>query len=115
MSIFVDAATRLLVQGITGREGSFHARQMLEYGTALVAGVTPGKGGQTFESAVPIFNTMYDAVSQTGADVSVIYVPPMYAAEIPAFSASLAPSVSPFWRRSCRICKAVSPARRLET
>jgi succinyl-CoA synthetase alpha subunit len=80
MSIFVDRNTRLLVQGITGREGSFHARQMLEYGTALVAGVTPGKGGQTFEGKVPVFNTVAEAVHETGANTSVIYVPPMGAA-----------------------------------
>ena len=80
MSIFVDRNTRLVVQGITGREGSFHARQMLEYGTALVAGVTPGKGGQTFEGKVPIFNTVAEAVRATGANTSVIYVPPMAAA-----------------------------------
>ena len=80
MSIFVDRNTRLVVQGITGREGSFHARQMLEYGTALVAGVTPGKGGQTFEGKVPVFNTVAEAVRATGADTSVIYVPPMAAA-----------------------------------
>jgi succinyl-CoA synthetase alpha subunit len=80
MSIFVDRDTRLLVQGITGREGSFHARQMLEYGTALVGGVTPGKGGQTFEGKVPVFNTVDDAVRATGANATVIYVPPMGAA-----------------------------------
>jgi succinyl-CoA synthetase alpha subunit len=80
MSIFVDADTPLLVQGITGREGSFHTRQMLEYGTKVVAGVTPGKGGQTFEGKVPVFNTVADAVRQTGANTSVIYVPPMAAA-----------------------------------
>ena len=80
MSIFVDRNTRLVVQGITGREGSFHARQMLEYGTALVAGVTPGKGGQTFEGKVPVFNTVVEAVRATGANTSVIYVPPMAAA-----------------------------------
>jgi succinyl-CoA synthetase alpha subunit len=80
MSIFVDANTRLVVQGITGREGSFHARQMLEYGTALVAGVTPGKGGQTFEGKVPVFNTVEEAVRTTGANTAVIYVPPMAAA-----------------------------------
>jgi succinyl-CoA synthetase alpha subunit len=80
VSIFVDARTRLLVQGITGREGSFHARQMLEYGTALVGGVTPGKGGQTFEGKVPVFNTVDEAVRATGANASVIYVPPMAAA-----------------------------------
>jgi succinyl-CoA synthetase alpha subunit len=80
MSIFVDGHTRLLVQGITGREGSFHARQMLEYGTALVGGVTPGKGGQTFEGKVPVFNTVDEAVRATGANATVIYVPPMGAA-----------------------------------
>jgi len=80
MSIFVDRETRLVVQGITGREGAFHARQMLEYGTTVVAGVTPGKGGQKFESTVPVFNTVAEAVRQTGANCSVIYVPPMAAA-----------------------------------
>jgi succinyl-CoA synthetase alpha subunit len=80
MSIFADANTRLLVQGITGREGSFHTRQMLEYGTQVVAGVTPGKGGQTFEGTVPVFNTVADAVRATGANTAVIYVPPMAAA-----------------------------------
>jgi succinyl-CoA synthetase alpha subunit len=80
MSIFADASTRLLIQGITGREGSFHARQMIEYGTKVVAGVTPGKGGQTFDSTVPVFNTVDDAVRATGANTSVIYVPPMGAA-----------------------------------
>jgi succinyl-CoA synthetase alpha subunit len=80
MSIFADASTRLVVQGITGREGSFHARQMIEYGTRVVAGVTPGKGGQTFEGKVPVFNTVADAVRATGANTSVIYVPPMAAA-----------------------------------
>jgi succinyl-CoA synthetase alpha subunit len=80
MSIFVDRHTRLLVQGITGRDGSFHARQMLEYGTPLVAGVTPGKGGQKFEDKVPVFDTVAEAVAATGANVSVIYVPPAGAA-----------------------------------
>jgi succinyl-CoA synthetase alpha subunit len=80
VSIFADTGTRLLVQGITGREGSFHTRQMLEYGTALVAGVTPGKGGQKFEGKVPVFNTVAEAVRATGANASVIYVPPMAAA-----------------------------------
>lgn len=80
MSIFIDRASRLVVQGITGRDGSFHTRQMLEYGTQVVAGVTPGKGGQTFEGRVPVFNTVADAVAATGADVSVIYVPPAGAA-----------------------------------
>ena len=80
MSIFIDSRTRLLVQGITGREGSFHTRQMLEYGTSVVAGVTPGKGGQKFENRVPIFNTVADAVHETRANCAVIYVPPMAAA-----------------------------------
>jgi len=80
MSIFADASTRLVVQGITGREGSFHARQMIEYETQVVAGVTPGKGGKTFEGKVPIFNTVAEAVRATGANTSVIYVPPMGAA-----------------------------------
>ena len=81
MSIFADKRTTLIVQGITGRDGSFHAKQMMEYGTRVVGGVTPGKGGQKFESKVPIFNTMYDAVRETGASASVIYVPPMFAAD----------------------------------
>jgi succinyl-CoA synthetase alpha subunit len=80
MSIFINKASRLVVQGITGRDGSFHTRQMLEYGTQVVAGVTPGKGGQRFEGKVPVFNTVADAVAATGADVSVIYVPPVGAA-----------------------------------
>ncbi|MDQ3557351.1 MAG: succinate--CoA ligase subunit alpha [Gemmatimonadota bacterium] len=81
MSIFIDNDTRLVVQGITGRDGSFHAKQMMEYGTRVVAGVTPGKGGQTFEGEVPIFNTVEEAVRETGANTSVIYVPPAFAAD----------------------------------
>ncbi len=81
MSIFIDNNTKLLVQGITGRDGSFHAKQMMEYGTKVVAGVTPGKGGQQFESTVPIYDTVYDAVQATGANTTVIYVPPMFAAD----------------------------------
>ncbi|HKN58582.1 MAG TPA: succinate--CoA ligase subunit alpha, partial [Gemmatimonadaceae bacterium] len=81
MSVFIDKSTRLLVQGITGRDGSFHARQMMEYGTQVVAGVTPGKGGQKFDDRVPIFNTVVEAVKKTGANTSVIYVPPMFAAD----------------------------------
>ncbi|HWA15441.1 MAG TPA: succinate--CoA ligase subunit alpha [Gemmatimonadales bacterium] len=80
MSVFVDNNTKLVVQGITGRDGSFHAKQMLEYGTKVVAGVTPGKGGQTFEGKVPVFNTVSEAVARTGANTSVIYVPPAGAA-----------------------------------
>jgi succinyl-CoA synthetase alpha subunit len=81
MSIFIGEDTTLVVQGITGRDGSFHARQMLEYGTRVVAGVTPGKGRQRFEGTVPIFDTVADAVRETGANTSVIYVPPMFAAD----------------------------------
>ena len=81
MSIFIDKSTKVIVQGITGRDGSFHAKQMMEYGTQVVAGVTPGKGGQKFEGTVPIFNTVADAVAATGANCSVIYVPPMFAAD----------------------------------
>lgn len=81
MSIFIDSNSKVLVQGITGRDGSFHTRQMREYGTAIVAGVTPGKGGQRFDDVVPIFDTVADAVAQTHADVSVIYVPPPFAAD----------------------------------
>ncbi len=80
MSIFVHASTRLMVQGITGRDGSFHTRQMMEYGTQVVAGVTPGKGGQTFEGSVPVFHTVAQAVEATAANTSVIYVPPGLAA-----------------------------------
>ncbi len=80
MSIFVNDATRLLVQGITGRDGSFHAQQMMEYGTKVVAGVTPGKGGQKFQDSVPVFDTVAEAVEETGANCSVIYVPPALAA-----------------------------------
>ena len=81
MSIFIDKSTKLLVQGITGRDGSFHTRQMIEYGTDVVAGVTPGKGGQKFDEKVPIFNTVSQAVSATGANATVIYVPPSFAAD----------------------------------
>jgi succinyl-CoA synthetase alpha subunit len=81
VSIFIDKSTTLIVQGITGRDGSFHTRQMIEYGTRVVAGVTPGKGGQKFDDSVPIFNTVVDAVNATGANTSVIYVPPLFAAD----------------------------------
>jgi len=80
VSIFINRDTRLVVQGITGRDGSFHSRQMIEYGTRLVAGVTPGKGGQTFDDTVPVFNTVADAVAGAGANTAVIYVPPAGAA-----------------------------------
>ena len=86
MSILVDNNTRLLVQGITGREGGFHTEQAIEYGTRVVAGVTPGKGGTTWKGAngnrnVPVFNTVREAVDSTGANVSVIFVPPAFAAD----------------------------------
>jgi len=80
MSILVDENTRLIVQGITGREGYFHTEQMLEYGTNVVAGVTPGKGGQNV-LGVPVFNTVKEAKEKTGANTSVIFVPAMYTAE----------------------------------
>jgi len=81
VSIFIDRNTKLVVQGITGRDGSFHAKQMLDYGTCVVAGVTPGKGGQQFENTVPVFDTVADAVAATGANTTVIYVPPPFAAD----------------------------------
>jgi len=80
MSIFVNNDTRLLVQGITGREGQFHTRQCIEYGTNVVAGVTPGKGGQTMDE-VPVFNTVRQAVSKTAANCAMIFVPPAFAAD----------------------------------
>ncbi len=81
MSIFVDRDTKLVVQGITGRDGSFHTSQMMEYGTQVVAGVTPGKGGQRFNRTVPVFDTVADAVAETGANASVIYVPARFASD----------------------------------
>ncbi len=80
MAILVDNNTRLVVQGFTGKEGSFHSQQMIEYGTPLVAGVTPGKGGATHLDR-PVFNTVSDAVEQAGANTSVIFVPPPFAAD----------------------------------
>jgi succinyl-CoA synthetase alpha subunit len=81
MPVFVDRNTRVMVQGITGSAGSFHARQMLEYGTQVVAGVTPGKGSTRFDERVPVFNTVREAVGETGADASAIFVPPPFAAD----------------------------------
>jgi succinyl-CoA synthetase alpha subunit len=80
VSILIDESTRLLVQGITGRDGSFHTRQMVAYGTRVVAGVTPGKGGSDFEG-IPVFDTVRDAVETTGANASIIYVPPPFAVD----------------------------------
>jgi succinyl-CoA synthetase alpha subunit len=79
MSVLVNKNTRLMVQGITGSEGSFHTRQMIEYGTNVVAGVTPGKGGSMFDEKVPVFNTCKEAVEKAGANTSVIFVPPAFA------------------------------------
>jgi len=81
MSILVGRDTRVVIQGITGGEGSFHARQMIEYGTNVVAGVTPGRGGQKFEDKVPVFDTVAQAVQATGADSSVVFVPSAFAAD----------------------------------
>ncbi len=81
MSILVNKETKLLVQGITGREGSFHASRCKEYGTNLVAGVTPGKGGEFFQDTIPVFNTVEEAVKETGANTSLIFVPPPFAAD----------------------------------
>lgn len=80
MSVLVDEYTRVVVQGITGKEGSFHARQCIAYGTKVVAGVTPGKGGQKMDE-VPVFNTVKEAVAQAGANTSLIFVPPAFAAD----------------------------------
>ncbi|MCH7607123.1 MAG: succinate--CoA ligase subunit alpha [Chloroflexi bacterium] len=81
MSILVDGNTRLLIQGITGREGSFHAERCAAYGTNVVAGVTPGKGGELFGGTVPVFNSVRAAVGETGANVALIFVPPPFAAD----------------------------------
>jgi succinyl-CoA synthetase alpha subunit len=81
MAVLVDKNTKVVVQGITGKEGSFHATQMKEYGTKLVAGVTPGKGGSKWENSVPVFNSIGDAMKNEGANASVIFVPPPFAAD----------------------------------
>ena len=81
MSILIDENTRLMVQGLTGREGTFHALRCMEYGTNLVAGVTPGRGGTTWEDKVPVFNTVNEAVSETEANVALIFVPAAFAAD----------------------------------
>ncbi|MCB1309668.1 MAG: succinate--CoA ligase subunit alpha [Leptospiraceae bacterium] len=81
MAVLVDENTRVVVQGITGKEGSFHTSQMIEYGTKVVAGVTPGKGGQKSEHGVPVFNTLWEAVQETGANACAIFVPPPFAAD----------------------------------
>ncbi len=81
MSVLVDQDTRVLVQGITGKAGGFHAGQCMDYGTQVVAGVTPGKGGQKFRDEVPVYNTVAEAVATTGANVSLLFVPPLAAAD----------------------------------
>ena len=81
MSILINNDTKLVVQGITGKEGAFHTQQMVEYGTQIVAGVTPGKGGEKDDNGIPIFNTVENAVTETGANASVIFVPPPFAAD----------------------------------
>ncbi len=81
MSILIDENTKVLVQGITGSEGSFHATQMIEYGTKIVAGVTPGKGGQKFQDTIPIYDTVVEAVKEKGATAAAIFVPPPFAAD----------------------------------
>src|SRR5262245_60604824 len=81
MSVLVNSETRVLVQGITGKEGSFQTQRCIEYGTKVVAGVTPGRGGETTEHGVPVFNTVAQAVRETGADCSLIFVPPPFAAD----------------------------------
>jgi succinyl-CoA synthetase alpha subunit len=81
MSILVDKNTRLLVQGITGSSGAFHANGCMEYGTNVVAGVTPGKGGLMFEGKVPVFDTVYEARQQTGCNATMIFVPAAFAAD----------------------------------
>jgi succinyl-CoA synthetase alpha subunit len=82
MAILVDSNTRVITQGITGKAGAFHTRQCLEYGSKVVGGVVPGRGGQTFEdTGLPIFNTVEEAVAQTGADASMVFVPPPFAAD----------------------------------
>src|ERR1041384_29911 len=80
LSVLVDRSTRLIVQGLTGKEGTFHAKQMVEYGTNIVGGVTPGKGGTRHEG-IPVFNTVAEAVKEADANASVIYVPPSFAAD----------------------------------
>src|SRR3954452_11615342 len=116
VSVLVGAGTKLLVQGITGSEGTFHTLRNRAYGTSVVAGVTPGKGGQDVEG-IPVYDTVAEAVHQTGANSSMIFVPPRFAAEaiLEAADAGLALTVcitkaspSAIWQR----CTPTSPGRR---
>ena len=111
MSVLVNKDTRLVVQGITGSAGSFHTSQCIEYGTNVVAGVTPGKGGQQFQDSVPVFDTVQEAVDEEGADVATIYVPPPFAADS-ILGSSPSPRASRFatWRRSRTVSRIPQPA-----
>ena len=101
MSILVDEKTRVVIQGITGKEGMFHTRQMVEYGTKVVAGVTPGKGGQRMDG-IPVFNTVMEAVKETHASASAIFVPPGFAADSILEAADSGISAIEIGRASCR-------------
>ena len=98
MSVLVDENTKVFVQAITGREGSFHTKQMIEYGTQVVGGATPGRGGQDFEG-VPVFNTVAEGVEATGANVSIIFVPPPFAADAIMEAADAGRPRPPSYRR----------------
>jgi succinyl-CoA synthetase alpha subunit len=92
MAVLVNKSSKIIVQGFTGTEGTFHATQMIEYGTQVVGGVTPGKGGSSHLDK-PVFNTVADAVKNTGADVSIIFVPPAFAGDAIIEAAEVSPKV----------------------
>ena len=96
MSIFIDENTKMIVQGFTGKIGSFHAQEMIKYGSNVVGGVTPGKGGTTHLDR-PVFNTVKDAVKETGAEASILFVPPSYAADSAMEAADAGIKVIIFW------------------